>query len=154
MIDTIERERIRKEVLSFYTQYDRKEGEIPSISIILERVKTNRANLYGVFPGGQGEMCRLAGIPSTVPIPSGSPSRMEIQQSVPDSAIAVQPKTENTSYPPSMLLLSPEQTQRIYTISHLEKGKDPMQIVNELLDSDATRRSMFPELLLIMKARR
>ncbi len=90
-------------------------------------------------------MRRLAGIPSTVPIPSGPSSYREIRPDASEPVASDEIKAE-TALSPTRLLLSQDQTQRILTISHLENGKDPMQVVSELLDSDAKRRREFPHL--------
>jgi hypothetical protein len=117
-------------IAEFCSSYTLKNGKAPSISTIVENTGTNKVELYRLFPGGQVELCKLAG----VPLPRERVDRLV-------NANEARRTSLSPSIAPAQLTLTEEQTMRILAVSHLEHGRDPLQIVDDLLNNDSTMRN-------------
>ena len=92
------------------------------------------------------ELCKAAGIPlqqdrmaQTSNALSARAAIATVEPPVVNQGIGVQTKVD--PIPP--IVLTPKQSLRVYTMSHLEDGKNPSKIIDELLDADAERRKGF-----------
>jgi hypothetical protein len=149
MIKNNEREEVKNQIGIFSSQYYKKTGRIPSIGKIVKKTGFSRAVIYEVFPGGQAEIRMLAGIPSTVPIPTGPVNNRVL---TPDSPLTFHEANQlalaaDSGRASRKISLTEAQTDKVLAASYLE-GKDPQEIINRLLESDAKRRRGFPDLSL------
>jgi hypothetical protein len=129
---------LKQPIIKYIRGYYRQNGETPPLRKIIKRFekeKLNFSRFYEIFPGRMSEACRLAG----VPIPTERIRRT-------DRATEVSKMTEPTpsvQVCPSRQMLSDEQTKRLLGISHLEGGKEPLIIIDELLERDAKLRKTY-----------
>jgi hypothetical protein len=129
---------LKQPIIKYIRGYYRQNGETPPLRKIIkrfEREKLNFSRFYEIFPGRMSEACGLAG----VPIPTERIRRT-------DRATQASKMTEPTPHVqvcPSRPMLSDEQTKRLLGISHLEGGKEPLIIIDELLDRDAKLRNTY-----------
>lgn len=129
---------LKDQILSFIKDYNLKEGKPPSIKTISKKVKgVTVRQFYKIFPGGIKEACSEAGIQapsenikSTQKALNARREKQNRRDVVPVSE-AIKPDTYTLSEP---------QMLRLRVISHLEKGKSPNKIIDELLEFDSNIR--------------
>ncbi|MCJ7630939.1 hypothetical protein MUP77_00865, partial [Candidatus Bathyarchaeota archaeon] len=127
----------RTAIVNFVQSYYAKNKTAPSVRIIAEAFKAkgiDRCSFYTFFAGGLEEVC----IAANIPVPERSRQTLK--------ALSVRKREQQVQKEapcPTRLLLTEEQTRRILGISHIEKGKDPSIIMNELFDRDASLRKTY-----------
>lgn len=123
---------LRGDILQFIESFYEESGEAPSVSEICRRIDgVYREKFYQLFKGRISEACRAAGVP------------------VPDDRVkSTEKATEEKEKPKKAVVetglslkLNPEQTRRIYGVSHLERSKDPSLLIDEMLSRDELIRS-------------
>ncbi len=125
---------LRKVVLNFVKNHHESGGKAPSIRAICREVDgISVRKFYKLFPGGISEVCKKAGIP--VPKQRITATRKAVRGQE-KKAMAVKDRSESGS----RIMLADSQSARIQGISHLEGGKDPGMIIDELLDRDTYLR--------------
>lgn len=125
-------ESLRRSILEFMRSHFNEHGDPPSVSEICRRVEgCYREKFYQVFPGKIAEACRAVNIP----IPSERIEKTEKATSEKESPKKTVAETGLS------LTLNPEQTRRVYGLSHLENSKDPSILLDEILARDETIRS-------------
>ena len=103
---------------------------------VLENFKgLSRKRFYQLFLGGVSEAYRLAGIP----VPK---ERLEQTAKATERIKKERGIVKEQEGIEGRITLSEDQTKRLLGISHLEGGRDPHQILDELLDYDSQLRSM------------
>jgi hypothetical protein len=121
---------LRTRILEFAKLFYDQNRTVPSISIIIEKVKgVNRSRFYGLFPQGITELASVAGVP---PPPADRTQAVE-------KALAAR-KTPQTEAKP-LIQLTPAQAMRILGVAQLEGGIDPALVVDRLLDLDTKLRN-------------
>lgn len=125
---------LRKAVLNFVKNHHESSGKAPSIRAICSEVDgVSVRKFYKLFPGGIGEVCKKAGVP--VPEQRIRATRKAVRgQEMKAKGV------EDRSVPGFRIMLADSQSARIQGISHLEGGKDPGMIIDELLDRDTYLR--------------
>ncbi|MEM3627727.1 MAG: TusE/DsrC/DsvC family sulfur relay protein [Candidatus Bathyarchaeia archaeon] len=130
---------LKKVIIDYAKEFYGEYKKAPSIRQIITRFKAeklNRSKLYKFYPGGLAEVCRLAGIPV--------PERLANTQMALKARMKAQEKKDDGEATISLrFMLTEEQTKRLLAISHLEGGKDPLLIIDELLDRDAQLRKRY-----------
>ena len=130
----------KQAALNFIKKYYEENKEPPSLALLCREVKgLSRRGFYEAFHG-VGEACKLAGVP--VPEARIAATRKALKERKKtsedvDHRLGAGYDHGDTS---SMVALSDEQVKRILGIAHLEGGKDPLAIVDELLERDAFLR--------------
>ncbi|MEM3356900.1 MAG: TusE/DsrC/DsvC family sulfur relay protein [Candidatus Bathyarchaeia archaeon] len=131
---------VKNAIIDFIQSHYAKNKIAPSIRLIADKFKAqgvDRCTFYSYFPKGLSEACKAAGIPA--------PERLKQTQralKVKKARSRVEgARVEEVSS--TRLTLTEEQTRRLFGISHLEKGKDPSLIVDELLDGDSLLRKKY-----------
>lgn len=120
----------QNEVVTYANQFYRKKGTAPSISQIIKNVKNcSRSKLYDSF-NGITDICTKAGIPTPM-------DRIEKIKNVNKRTNSIKRSIKNNV---AEIKLTKNQITRINMISHLEKGKSPATIVNNLLNIDSLIR--------------
>src|SRR4030043_1332187 len=129
---------LRDQILIFMKDYNLKEGKPPSIKTISTKVKgVTVRQFYKIFTGGIKEASLAADIqaPSENVISTqkalNARKGKHIRKDAPPPPEAVKPDTYTLSEP---------QMIRLRVISHLEKGKSPNKIIDELLGFDSDIR--------------
>lgn len=123
-----------KAVLNFIKNHHESDGKAPSIRAICREVDgVSVRKFYKLFPGGISEVCTKAGVP--VPKQRIRATRKAVRGQE-KKAMAIEDRSE----PSSRIILTDSQSARIQGISHLEGGKDPGMIIDELLDRDTYLR--------------
>ena len=74
---------------------------------------------------------------------SGSSERMKRTEKATKSKSAKERFVEDEDAGSSLIRLTEEQSKRLWGISHLEGGKDPLIIIDELLDRDSKLRKTY-----------
>jgi len=131
-------EELKQAIIQYIKKRYERDKEAPSLRKIIEHFKKEKLNFtrfYKMFPGGIPEAYRLAG----VPIPKDRMRRTAKATKAVKTAKARE-KAEDEAPPPTRLVLTEEQSKRLLGISHLEGGKDPLVIIDELLDYDSKAR--------------
>jgi len=123
----------KRRVLEYIRGFYAKEGRAPSLRQILKKEKLNRARFYQLFPQGLAQACQLASVPAPKERISKVGKAVEASR-----AKRLEPAANQKSF--SRLLLTEEQTKRLLGLSHLEGGKDPHIILDELLNYDSKAR--------------
>ena len=126
---------MREEVIAFAQRYHSSHGKPPSVRTIERSFKAqgiNRYSFYSEFPGGMRELCRLAGIPA-----AGS-----LGQTV-AATESRRAASRDTSRAAAGITLTENQERRLYAICHLEGGKDPSLVLDEILDRDMRFRKTY-----------
>ncbi|MGD1055043.1 MAG: hypothetical protein ABR867_03065 [Nitrososphaerales archaeon] len=126
---------MREEVIAFAKQYHARHGKPPSVRTLEQSFRAqglNRYSFYSEFPGGMGELCRLAGIPAT-----GS-----IEQTV-AATESRRAASRDTSRAAAGVNLTENQERRLLAICHLEGGKDPSLVLDEILYRDMKFRKLY-----------
>jgi len=152
----MKKEEIKRKAPEFFKQYYQKTGEIPSIAKTVEKLDTNNVQLYAVFPGGQREICRLAGIPLDVPMPQGVPTTPH-PAVAPTSSVPIIPTEIIPKYPPNTnvrdvpnlgfrIVLTENQSMSVRALGFIEGISDPSVVMDNLLVSEGLRRKQFPTL--------
>jgi len=128
------RESMRDMVIGYVKRSHKRTNRVPSSTDIVRELHDkglNLALLYDLFPGGMKQICELA----KVPIPSErinktsqARNRQKTKSHIPSSDGAI--------------TLTPDQTQRLLGISHLEGGRDLSMILQEMFDRDTERRKL------------
>lgn len=127
---------LKREILRFIKDFYLQNGEPPSVRSILESFEgLSRKRFYQIFPDGVSEAHRLAGVPV-------SKERLEQTAKATERIKMGRDVVEEQEDVEGRITLSEEQTKRLLGISHLEGGRDPLQILDELLDYDSALRSM------------
>ncbi|MCJ7770232.1 TusE/DsrC/DsvC family sulfur relay protein [Candidatus Bathyarchaeota archaeon] len=131
---------VRGEVILFAKTYYQQHGSAPSIRAIVRRFKKtlNIGRIYELFPDGQGQICREA----SISLPSDRLNHTSNAQKARVAKTSTNTNSVLGTAESSRLALTEEQTRRIYGISHLEGGKNPNQIITEMLDRDTTVRRL------------
>jgi len=114
-------------------------GRFPQLGISLNilRVRGLASRVFTPsFQGGVQEVCRLAGVPA----PTDRMGRTAKAVKAVKAKKSAEAKKSVTEEPSMRLVLSEEQTRRLLGISHLERGKDPLVIIDEILDNDSKLR--------------
>jgi len=125
---------LRKVVLYFVKNQYELGGKAPSIRAICREVDgVSVRKFYKLFSGGLDEACMKAGIPTPSERIKATRKAVRGQKK---KAMAVKDRSE----PSSRIMLADSQSARIQGISHLEGGKDPWMIIDELLDRDTYLR--------------
>ncbi|GAI15380.1 unnamed protein product, partial [marine sediment metagenome] len=125
---------LRKAILNFVKNHQESGGKAPSIRAICREVNgVSIRKFYKLFPEGLGEVCKKAGVP--VPKQRIRATRKAVRGQE-KKAMAIEDRSE----PGSRIILADSQSARIQGISHLEGGKDPGMIIDELLDRDTYLR--------------
>lgn len=124
-------EELKSAIINYVKTY---EGGVPSVKEIRLKFGITNKRLYKIFPGKMPELCRLAGKPLPV-------ERMRrTEKAIKSKAKKKKKLSATTEIPSNRLVLSEEQTKRVYGIMHLEKGMDPSLIIDRLLDDDVKAR--------------
>ena len=123
---------LKKQVLTFIGKYHGQHGKVPSIKTVKSQFKISNARFYQIFPG-LAEACQQAGCP----IPKG---RIKQTLNAKRKVKVLVKVKEATAQKGNRFILTENQTARLQGISHLEGGKDPALIVDELLDLDRKLR--------------
>ena len=135
-----------QEIIKFIKGSYDQNGRIPSLRDIIKQFQKEGLSFtgfYKLFPLGLAEACRLAG----VPIPSD-----RIEKTSEAHAAKEKDKLDvTTERALNCLTLTEDQTKRLFGMSHLEDGEDPLLIVDELLDRDSFIRKQFNLSLLDTK---
>ena len=125
----------RHAVLDFIRKYYERHRKSPSIREIERALKdsgVNRDNFFHLFANKE-EACRLAAIPT--PNQSG-----ETRAALEGRREKQEHEKESKSALPGVTLTR-KQTLRLAGISHLEHGKDILEIIDLLLDYDSKLRN-------------
>jgi hypothetical protein len=134
----MEQKEFQHRILEYIKDYYVKNKKVPFLRQILKKEKLNRVQFYRTFPKGLTQACQLAG----VPVPEDRIKKMKraVEASkAKKSEVAVKGADEE-ALPPTRLMLTEEQTKRLLGLSHLEGRKDPLVIIDELLDYDSKAR--------------
>lgn len=139
---------LRQAILQYFEECCERGEEAPSLRKTFKRFrkeKLNNVHFYKLFPGGLAEACKLAG----VPVPKKRISR--VRKAV--EASRMKDDADETLELSSLnLTLTGDLTKRLLGVSHLERGKDPSLIIEELLDRDAKLRKNYKLSLANTKA--
>ncbi|MEM3713302.1 MAG: TusE/DsrC/DsvC family sulfur relay protein [Thermoproteota archaeon] len=128
---------MKHEVVQFVEEFYERNRRAPTFREILKHFKSrglSSSAFYQLFPNGLGELCKLAGIP----IPEERMQKTARAKAALREGRRIPQETVS-----SRLTLTEEQTRRLLGISHLERGEDPLLIIDELLDNDAVLRREF-----------
>ncbi|MFH0896897.1 MAG: hypothetical protein V1850_02465 [Candidatus Bathyarchaeota archaeon] len=122
-------EELKRAIINYVKDYEK---GVPPVKKIGQKFKITLKRFYTIFPGKMPELCRLAGKPLPV-------ERMKRTEK------AIKSKGQRTveDERPNVIHLSEEQSKRLWGLSHLEKGKDPQLIIDELFDRDSTLRKTY-----------
>lgn len=129
-------DKLREMILDFMRKFYTKNNTAPSISAISKKIKgANTRKFYLIFPGGIKEACIEAEI---------EPPRKSIESTA-HARKGKSTKAASTDSNPikDTYTLTEQQMQRLRTISHLEKGKAPSKVIDELLEYDSSLRLEF-----------
>jgi hypothetical protein len=130
---------LRKSIIGFTASYYSQYSKVPPIRVIKLNFTLSNTEFYNAFPGGIEELCKACALPT--------PDR--VAQTANAVRARTTEKTERKSSSSSANLpgtnilritLTEVQSQRLLGLSHLEGGKDPLAILDHILDSDADRR--------------
>jgi hypothetical protein len=139
MIQRMTGENLKQAVIEYIKSHYTQKGSVPALKSIIEHFKGDGLNLtrfYRIFPGGMGEVCRLAGVPVPMERIKQTAKATEMMK----AARIKGAQSASMEAPPVRLTLTEAQTRRLLGLSHLEGGKDPLVIVDELLDYDSKAR--------------
>jgi hypothetical protein len=130
---------LKQSITSHIAKHYQQKSEVPSIRMIVKHFKKDGLStrgFYQIFPEGLAEACRLA----EVPAPSG-----RVAQTSKASKTVKREERESVPAPSSTsgLVLTEEQSQRVFGICHLEGGSDPHKVINDLLDLDTQMRGKY-----------
>jgi hypothetical protein len=129
---------LKQPIIEYIRDHYRQNGKTPPLRKIIkhfEKEKLNFSRFYEIFPSCIPEAYRLAGVP--IPTERIRRTRKATQAS---KTTEPQPHVQTC---PNRPMLSDEQTKRLLGISHLEGGKDPLIIIDELLNRDAKLRKAY-----------
>jgi hypothetical protein len=127
---------IRSAIISFVQSYHAKNKTVPSIRMIskaFEADGVNRYTFYSLFPNGLRELCKLTAVPAPT-------ERIRRTDRATEASKLKGQSSSIIEVSPDHLMLSEAQTKRLLGLSHLEDGKDPLLIIDELLDRDSKLR--------------
>lgn len=135
----MEEAEVKNAILSFIQSYYAKNKTAPSIGLIADKFKAkgvNRYTFYTLFSGGLPQACKAAGV--------SVPERVkQTQKALKVRKARGKAKTTGVKEVSSTrLTLTEEQTRRLLGISHLE-GKDPLALIDYLLDLDTKLRKTY-----------
>lgn len=139
---SVQNERVRNEIVLYAEWYYAQHKSAASVRIITKKFKLSKAGFYGLFPKGMAELCRQAGIPveSIADRLEHTAGAQKARERMVHSDIPVAGAMATTR-----LLLSEPLSRRVYVLSHLELGKDPLLLLKEILDRDGTVRKLLEE---------
>jgi len=133
---------LRERIIDFTADYYSQNSKVPPISAIKINFSISNTDFYKAFPDGIGELCKSC--------------NLCIPERVAQTAHAVKARTaekterksssSSTDVPESIIprmTLTEIQSQRLLGLSYLEGGKDPLAIMDEMLNSDADRRKNY-----------
>lgn len=130
---------LEQAILSYIKDCHTKSNRAPSLRVLIRQFKgegLNFAKFYQLFPRGITEACAKAGVPA--PMERIRQTEMAVQGvKMKDAAIQENVPIQNR------LMLTEAQTKRLLGMSHLEGGKDPLIIVDELMDRDSELRRKY-----------
>lgn len=108
------------------------DGEKRKVSIrdIQRNCKCSATKIYDLFPGKKAEIYRVAGVPLNQLRLEGTMRALKVKKEKKRKPMA-------RGYP---IQLTAAQSEHLYGIKHLEKGKDVSSIIDELLESDSEDR--------------
>jgi hypothetical protein len=117
---------LHKEVVEYAKKFYQKKGKAPSISQIIKGVKNcSRTKIYNSFKGIE-DICSIANIPSPK-------DRIDKIKNLNISSKNVNRVHKSKNSDDNEIKLTKDQILRINTISHLEKGKSQLKIIDNLL---------------------
>jgi len=123
----------QREVVEYVKTYYQKKGKAPSINQIIKGVKNcSRAKIYVSFKGIE-DICNQAEVPNPK-------DRIDKTKNLNRSSTRSTPIIVVKNNEGSEIKLTKDQVLRIYTISHLEKGKSQSKIIDNLLNLDSLIR--------------
>ncbi len=130
---------MKHQIVQFVQEFHKQNGRAPSVNEILKHFKNNglcSSTFYQFFPKGLKELCSLAGIP--VPVE-------RIRKTAKATAALREGRKGDVHRETALsrLILTEEQTKRLLGLSHLEGGRDPLLIMDQLLDLDTVLRKEF-----------
>ena len=126
-------ENLKQDIVQYTRDFYSRNREPPSVRQIIHKCGISFSRFYKLFPGGLSEACRLAGVP--VPMQRINKTKRALETSK-GRKEAGRHSVSSTG----RLTLTEEQTGRIYGIVQLEGGKDPVLIVDDMLDLDYKAR--------------
>jgi hypothetical protein len=130
---------LEQSILSYVKDYHSKNKRAPSLRALIRQFKgegLNFAKFYQLFPRGITEACSKAGVPT--PMERIRQTEMAIQ------GVKMKEGDIQENVPlQNRLILTEAQTKRLLGMSHLEGGKDPLIIVDELMNRDSELRREF-----------
>lgn len=122
----------KKEILDFIKKYYETRGNQPSSKVIIKEGGVSKNKFYEEF-GSVANAWKQAGIPVD--------QRMFNQtKKARASRKEKHSRVEDVESVPSSITLTKEITRRLLGISHLESGKDPLIILDQLLERDTSFR--------------
>lgn len=140
----------KRATLDFIKSHYDDKGEPPSVTLLCKEIEgLSRRKFYEFFKGGVGEACKLAGVPAPKARIASTNKALKERRKASEGAdlrrrVIAADRHLGAGYNQgdlsSKIVLSEEQVKRILGISHLEGGKEPRIILDELLERDTFLR--------------
>lgn len=133
---------LKAALLRYVTEQYQQKGIVPSIDQLVKSFRAQgltRSGFYELF-GGLPQLCLQAGVP--VPERRVNRTKKALKQRMGIQKLN-KSKSEGTSS--NRLVLSENQSMRIFALSHLNNGKSPTLIVDEILNRDAMIRKLLDQ---------
>jgi len=127
--------KLRTQILDYVKTYYLSHDAVPSVRKLCKHFRLDNNRLYGIFTGGQKEICTELHIPEPENAKKTSAALMARAR---NKAIVDVPSTINR------FVLTEDQTRRFYGIAHLENS-DPAATLDSVLRRDATLRRLLAD---------
>jgi hypothetical protein len=124
----------REVIINFIRDHHKETGEAPTLREITEGFNMSSKTFYKVF-SGISEACRASG----VPVPE---KRRDTTSEATKIIKRRSSRQGDQNASGSLVSLTQEQVGRLLGLSHLEGGKDPRVVLDEMLDRDTQLRSL------------